>query len=100
MEVGGEKPQRDVEKSYPADQFVDKLRRLADSIERGEKFRIQVAGERITIPPNAVISIEHERGGSEEELEFQLKWPIEQGEDDSEVDEESEADDEPEEPIA
>ncbi|MBU2602938.1 MAG: amphi-Trp domain-containing protein [Actinobacteria bacterium] len=95
--VGGEKPQRDVEKNYPADQFVEKLRRLADSIERGEKFRIQVAGERITIPPSAVISIEHERGGSEEELEFQLKWSIEQGEDDSEVDEEPEADDEPEE---
>jgi len=90
VSVEGEKPQRDVEKSYPADQFVDKLRRLADSIERGEKFRIRVAGERITIPPNAVISIEHERGESEEELEFQLKWSIDQDDDDPQADDEPE----------
>ena len=67
---------RDVEKDYPARQFVAKLRRLADCIERGERFRIQVAGERISIPPTAVINIEHERAKSEEEVEFQLKWPL------------------------
>lgn len=65
---------RDIEKSYPLDQFVGKLRRLADCIENGERFEIQVAGERVYIPKNATISIEHERDGDEEELEFQLKW--------------------------
>lgn len=65
---------RDIEKDYPPKQFVAKLRRLADCIEQGKPFRIQVAGERVAIPAAAVINIEHERGSSEEELEFQLKW--------------------------
>lgn len=68
---------RDIEKNYPARQFVAKLRRLADCIESGERFRIQVAGERVVIPADAVINIEHERGSGEEEIEFQLKWKIE-----------------------
>lgn len=67
---------RDVEKNYPTRQFVAKLRRLADCIEQGERFRIQVAGERITVPSDAVINIEHERGTSDEELEFQLVWRL------------------------
>jgi len=68
------KRKRDIEKNYPNRQFAKKLRRLADCIEKGNRFRIQVAGERILIPPNAVINIEHERGASEEEIEFQIKW--------------------------
>ena len=73
---GGRK-KRDVEKGYPSRQFVAKLRRLADCIETGERFRIQVAGERVTIPPGATINIEHERGSDSEEIEFQLKWDLE-----------------------
>jgi amphi-Trp domain-containing protein len=53
---------------------VSKLRRLADAIERDERFRIQVAGERVSVPPDAVISVEHEREGREEEVEFQIRW--------------------------
>lgn len=68
------KPQRDVEKDYPLDQFVEKLRRLADAIEQGERFEIQVAGERVYVPARAQFSIEHERGDGEEEIEFQIKW--------------------------
>lgn len=73
-----EKPARDVEKAYPTDQFIEKLRRLADALESGERFRIQVAGERVSIPSDAVINIEHERGNGEEEIEFQLKWRTEE----------------------
>ena len=51
-------------------------RRLADCIEHGQKFQIQVAGERIAIPSTAIINIEHERGASSEEVEFQLKWTL------------------------
>ncbi|MCE5211120.1 MAG: amphi-Trp domain-containing protein [Deltaproteobacteria bacterium] len=76
MPVKKEKRKRDIEKNYSAKQFVLKLRRLADRIESGNRFRIQVAGERINVPSDAVINIEHERGSSEEELEFQLKWKI------------------------
>lgn len=65
---------RDIEKSYPTAQFVEKLRRLADCLENGENFRISVAGEDIYVPDHAVFNIEHEREGNAEELEFQLKW--------------------------
>lgn len=68
------KAERDVEKTYSMKQFVAKLRRLADCIEQDKRFRIQVAGERVSVPPHAVINIEHEREGREEEIEFQLKW--------------------------
>lgn len=70
------KKKRDIEKDYASGQFVMKLRRLADCIETGHPFRIQIAGEKITIPTDAVINIEHERGTSEEEVEFQIKWKL------------------------
>ena len=71
------KPSRDVERMYSTADVVAKLRRLADALETGEPFRIQVAGERIRVPARAEFSIEHERGEGEEEIEFQLKWPLE-----------------------
>jgi amphi-Trp domain-containing protein len=71
------RPGRDIEKSCSKGQFVAKLRRLADCIEQNKRFQVQVAGEKILIPPTAIISIEHERGSSQEEVEFQLKWPLE-----------------------
>jgi amphi-Trp domain-containing protein len=65
---------RDIEKAYGRPAFAAKLRRLADAIESGEKFSIQVARERIHVPADAVFNIEHERSGGGEEIEFQLKW--------------------------
>ncbi len=65
---------RDVEKSYPKADFVAKLRRLADAIENGERFAIQVAGERVFVPARARFTIEHEKSAAEEEIEFQVKW--------------------------
>ncbi len=67
-------PDRDIEKSYSRAEFVAKLRRLADCLEAGKNFEIQVAGERIYVPDRAVFTIEHEREGGEQELEFQIKW--------------------------
>ena len=69
-----EKRDRDVEKVYSTGEFVAKLRRLADALEKGERFEIQVAGERIYVPVHAEFNVEHEREGEEEEIEFQLKW--------------------------
>lgn len=65
---------RDLTRTYSRAQFVAKLRRLADAIEAGRPFTIQVAGERLRIPAEATFNVEHERSGSEEELEFQLLW--------------------------
>ncbi len=69
--------ERDVEKSYTRAQFVAKLRRFADSVESGEPFVIQIAGERIHVPARALFNIEHERGSDGEEIEFQMKWQAE-----------------------
>jgi amphi-Trp domain-containing protein len=76
MAARKKRSKRDIEKNYPRRQFIAKLRRLADCLEDEERFRIQVAGERVSVPPSAVISIEHERGSSEEEIELQLRWPV------------------------
>ena len=68
------KSERDTEKTYPIDQFIAKLRRLADCLEAGEQFEIQIAGERIYVPVRAKYNIEHERERTAEEIEFQIKW--------------------------
>ena len=68
------KKERDIEKGYTNKQMVAKLRRLADCLETGKQFRIQIAGERVNIPARAVFNIEHEREGDSEEVEFQFKW--------------------------
>ena len=70
------KPERDVERIYSTEEVVAKLRRLADALETGSSFRIQVAGERFRVPARAQFSVEHERGEDEEEVEFQLKWSL------------------------
>ena len=70
-----DKPGRDIEKDYPLPQFTEKLRRLADALENGTRFEIQIAGERISVPTRATYNIEHERSADgEEEIEFQIKW--------------------------
>jgi amphi-Trp domain-containing protein len=69
-----EEQNRDVERVYSTSEFVSKLRRLADALEAGKRFEIQVAGERIYVPARAEFNVEHEREGNEEEIEFQLKW--------------------------
>jgi amphi-Trp domain-containing protein len=68
------KRSRDIEKSYTKAEFVAKLRRLADAIEGGKRFTIQIAGQRISVPAKAIFNIEHERSSEEEEIEFQMKW--------------------------
>lgn len=78
---------RDVEKMYSAADSAAKLRRLADALETGKRFRISVAGERINVPARAEFSVEHEREGDTEEVEFQLKWTIADGDDEGDEDE-------------
>ncbi len=70
------KSKRDIEKDYPLPQFIEKLRRLADALENSQRFEIQIAGERVSVPVRATYNIEHERGEDEEEIEFQIKWRL------------------------
>lgn len=79
--------ERDVEKEYSTTEVVAKLRRLADALETGRPFRIQVAGERIYVPVRAEFTVEHERGSDEEEVEFQFKWSLDADEDEQADDE-------------
>ena len=79
MAVGGE---RDITATYTAGEFAAKLRRLADALESGGPFRIQIAGERFTVPRSAEFNVEHERGDGEEEVEFQLRWSTADADDD------------------
>jgi amphi-Trp domain-containing protein len=65
---------KDVEKSYANKEVVAKLRRLADALEADKTFEIQIAGERIYVPPYASIEFEYQREGDEEEVEIELKW--------------------------
>jgi len=65
---------RDIEKGYSNAEFAAKLRRLADAVERDERFEIQIAGKRIYVPARAAFTVEHEVSCDEEEIEFQIKW--------------------------
>ncbi len=69
-----QKPDRDIEKGYTIRQTVAKLRRLADCLENGRQFKIQIGGEKIAVPAEATFNIEHEREGGSEEIEFQFRW--------------------------
>jgi amphi-Trp domain-containing protein len=73
---------RDVESIASVPEFVAKLRRLADALEAGTSFRIQVGGERFRVPKRAELSVEHERDGDEEEVELQMRWTNDASDDD------------------
>lgn len=65
----------EVEKTYANHEVVAKLRRLADALEQDKTFEIQIAGERIYVPPFATIEFEYERGeDGAEEMEIEIKW--------------------------
>ena len=66
--------EKDVEKSYSTKEVVAQLRRLADALEQEKTFEIQIAGERIYVPPYATVEFEYEREGDEEEVEIELRW--------------------------
>ena len=66
----------DIEKKYVRSATIAKLRRLAECLDKGKRFYIQIAGTKISVPANAEINIEHERSRQEEEIEFEIKWKI------------------------
>jgi amphi-Trp domain-containing protein len=68
------KKDRDEERIVAREKFAAVLRRAAEALESGKSFVIQVRGERIRVPKDAELSVEHEREGKEEELELQFKW--------------------------
>jgi len=65
---------RDVEIVQDRSHFVATLRRLADAVEAGESFRIQVDGHRFTVPADATLAIAHEVSDGVHELELDFGW--------------------------
>lgn len=65
---------RDITKTYPLKSFISKIRRLADGLENKHQFTIQIANEKIRVPIDAIVNIEHERSKDSEEIEFQISW--------------------------
>ncbi len=87
---------RDVEMTLSVAEFVAKLRELADTLEQGGDFALDVDGETVTVAKSAILSVEHERENGREELEFQLSWVSDAQDDESDEDdseEDVEADD-------
>jgi amphi-Trp domain-containing protein len=65
----------DVEKTYAPAQVADKLRRIADAIESGESFRLQVGGNRLRVPTDGRVEIEMQTDGDGAgEIEIEVKW--------------------------
>jgi len=64
----------DVEKSYSNKESIAKLRRLAEALEKGEPYEIQIAGKRLYVPADATVSFEFEQSGDEMELDVEVKW--------------------------
>ena len=65
---------RDVERDITPAAFAALLRRIADAVEGGDSFRVQVVNKRFTVPKNADLSVEHEADDGDHELELQLRW--------------------------
>lgn len=78
------KDNRDFETVLDLTAFVAELRRLADTLEAGQTFAIEMGGEMVEIPADAGFSIELETEGDRGELEFQLKWGVEEDEEEEE----------------
>lgn len=70
------KQTRDVTKTYPIKQFIAKIKRLVEGLEKDTPFTIQIAGHKIRVPKHAVVNIEHEKNKTSEEIEFQISWKL------------------------
>lgn len=62
------------EKGYSTKATAEKLRRLAESLEQGKAFEIQVDNQRIYVPADAEIEFEFEKVENICELEIEIKW--------------------------
>jgi amphi-Trp domain-containing protein len=69
--------EKEVEKVVHTKYFVSVLRRMADALEKGESFRIQIQNRRVVVPPDAELEVEHEVEGEQQELSLELHWKSE-----------------------
>ncbi|OYX26256.1 MAG: amphi-Trp domain-containing protein [Rhodobacterales bacterium 32-66-7] len=75
---------RDIEVTHDVPSFASELRRLADALESGEDYTIDIDGEEITIPADARFAVAYEQEDDEAELEFQISWSVPETDEDEE----------------
>jgi amphi-Trp domain-containing protein len=63
-----------VRKFYTDLEVVATLQRLAELVEQEIPVEIQIAGERICVPPYASVAFEYEQGKKKEVVEIKIKW--------------------------
>lgn len=69
------KKNKEVEKKYSKKQLLKILERLTYSMTKNEKFRIQIKGNKVSIPAKSTdIEIEYEKEKDEEKIEIEIKW--------------------------
>ncbi|KAF0117003.1 MAG: hypothetical protein FD150_93 [Rhodobacteraceae bacterium] len=90
----------DIEVSHDVSSFVAELRRLADALESGADYSIQVDGEDVTIPADADFAVALEREDGDSELEFQITWSSAEDEGDASEDEGEPSEDEDKEALS
>jgi amphi-Trp domain-containing protein len=85
---------REIEKTYSVAEFVVELRRLADALEADAGFSVELDGEKVTVPKQAIASIVYEVEDGNAEIEFQLSWETGEEEDDANEDDDADEGDE------
>ena len=63
-----------VRKFYTDLEVVVTLQRLAELVEQEIPVEIQIAGERICVPPYASVAFEYEQGKKKEVVEIKIEW--------------------------
>jgi amphi-Trp domain-containing protein len=63
-----------VEQTFAIRETAMKLRRIADAIEAGKSFRIQINGNRVLVPAGARIDIELQHEEYDGEVEVDISW--------------------------
>jgi hypothetical protein len=63
-----------VRKFYTDLEVVATLQRLVELVEQDISVEIQIAGERICVPPYASVVFEHEQGKKKEVVGIKIKW--------------------------
>jgi amphi-Trp domain-containing protein len=68
------KKKNDREKRYRNPDVGRKLRRLADALESGATFVVQIDGQRVRVPGDASVELEYESRGANHEIEIEISW--------------------------
>lgn len=63
-----------VEQTFAKRETALKLRRIADAIEAGKTFRVQINGNRVFVPAGARVDIEIQHEEYDGEVEVDISW--------------------------